>query len=200
VWLTITVDKNNNFTNAYGFSTAEDLITFDSLTKVSDKIWKVKMHSKIDTLQIKTASIVLKSSNIVYSGLSDNANRKMKMVGRLNNFLYGSNGWMVEYWKVRFGTQNRQFSQPIAITPEYIAKKGDILIWADSTRATICTDATTRVVNGIRENRFKMSAMNVRCKSEKTIKSMWTKSNAFRTTFKSAQESRGTPTHYQRTL
>jgi hypothetical protein len=199
-WFTFNCDKDNNFISGIASSTAEQLIEVDSVKKVSDKVWNVKLKANIDTLQTKTASISLKSTNIVYDRITDNVTRKMKFVGSINGSLYGSNQWMVEYWRIRFGTQNRQLSPQIAITPEYEAKKGDILIWADGTKETVCSDVKTRVVNGIKENRFKMSGMNVRCRSEKTIKSMWTKSNSFNQSFNSAQASRGTPVFYQRVL
>lgn len=200
--LTITTDKPNNLVSVSAFQIGDDFVKFDSLVRVSDKVWKCRIKLNSDSVQTKTATIACKSSDIVYNtpqgNVLDNPTRKLKIVSRLNGHLYGSNEWFVEYFKIVFGTQSSTFSQS-TITSDYIAQKGDILIWQDGTKGTISTDATTRIISGgIRENRFKVSAMNLRCKNEKTIKSYRTKSSDFGSTFISAQASRGTPVFYQR--
>lgn len=202
-WFDITLNRDDSIKNVANFG---DGLIFDSLYQTEPRKLKVRIRTETDTLQTKTSSVLLFPKKPWSNGVYPSIRWKMKFVGKINEHLYGNNGWMEEYWRIRDSTQNALLYAPIIIDNTYEVRRGDILVWGDGHTGTVMPNPTpisyiveaTKSLPRYRVNRFWLSEMNSRCKGEKTVKAVWMKSYKPSQTLISANKLRGSPTNYYR--
>lgn len=186
-----------------------DQVIIENLIQSDSTNIRFTIRAAVDTLQTKTVDVSILSGISLGSIGFPSIKFKLKCVGQLQDeneqkHLYGTSKWNELYWAKRLG-KTVSAQTPIAITDSYIPQLADVLVWSDSHTGIIITEPTSVLRNRprseggaqYRQNRFYLSEMNSRCKSEKTIKYIWHKSYD-ENTLKGANKARGAAKFYYR--